>query len=149
MVLVFLSGGADVKCRDEVNVPTSCLAIEIGSLPILQLLLDKDTDPEVKAFNRDGESTSHLAARLRMPDAVDLRLCEGVDFLDVEEKGRTIPFSALEATDVQAGHDTIRMLLGKGVDVRKEDQSGRNLLHAAAEKGSFSALRSWIYRVEG
>ena len=84
-----------------------------------------------------------------MPDAVDLLLCEGVDLLDDDEKGMTILFSALEATDVQAGHDIIRMLLEKGIGVRKEDQSGRNILHAVAEKGNSRALRSLIYRVEG
>ena len=148
VVFILLHTGVDGNCRDEVDVPAVHLAIEIGSLPILQLLLDKDADPEVKAYNRDGESTLHLAARLGLPDIVELLLGEGVDLLDVDEKGRTILFSALEASDVQAGHDIIRILLVNGIDVRKEDQTGRNILHAAAEKGNSRALRSLIYRVQ-
>ena len=149
VVFILLHAGVDGNCRDEANVPAVHLAIETGSLPIMQLLLDKDADPEVKALNRDDESSLHLAARLGMPDVIKLLLCEHVDLLDVDEKGRAILFSALEASNVQAGHDIIRMLLQKGIDFRKEDQSGRNILHAAAEMGNSGALRSLIYRVEG
>ena len=149
VVFILLHAGVDGNCRDEADVPTIRLIMETRSLLIMQLLLDKDADPEVKALNRDDESPLHLAARLAMPDVIKLLLCEGVDLLDVDEKGRTILFSALEAANVQAGHDIITILLQKGIDVRKEGQSGRNILHAAAEKGNSRALRSLIYRVEG
>ena len=148
VVFILLHAGVDGNCRDEADVPAVHLAIETGSLSILQMLLDKDADPEVKALDRDSESTLHLAARLAMPDVVELLLCEGVDILDVDEKGRTILFSALKASNAQAGHDITRMLLLKGIDVRKEDQNGPNILYAAAEKGNSRVLRLLIYRVE-
>ena len=148
VVFILLRGGVNANCKDEADVPAVHLAIEVGSLPILQLLLDNDADPEVKAFNHAGESSLHLAARLGMADVVELLLCEGADLLDVDEHGRTVLFLALEASNVQAGYDIIRILLGKGIDVDKKDQSGQNILHAAAQMGNSKALRSLIYRVQ-
>ena len=148
VVFVLLRSGVDANCRDEADVPASHLAIEIGSLPILQLLLDNDADPDVKALNHAGESSLHLAARLGMTDVVELLLWEGADLLDVDEQGRTVLFLALEASNVQAGYEVIRILLGKGIDVNKKDQAGRNVLHEAAQRGNSRALRSLIYRVQ-
>ena len=148
VVFILLRGGVDANCRDEADVPAVHLAIQTGSLPMLQLLLDKGADPGVKARNNAGESSLHLAARLGMTDVVELLLLEGADLLDVDEQGRTVLFLALEASDLQAGYDVITILLEQDVDVNKKDQTGRNILHVAAQKGNSRALLSLIYWVE-
>ena len=148
VVFILLRGGVDANCRNEADVPAVHLAIQTGSLPMLQLLLDKGADPGVKAPNNAGESSLHLAARLGMTDVVELLLLEGADLLDVDEQGRTVLFLALEASDLQAGYDVITILLDQDVDVNKKDQTGRNILHVAAQKGNSMALLSLIYRVE-
>ena len=148
VVSILLRGGVDANCRNEADVPAVHLAIQTGSLPMLQLLLDKGADPGVKARNNAGESSLHLAARLGMTDVVELLLLEGADLLDVDKQGRTVLFLALEASDLQAGYDVITILLDQDVDVNKKDQTGRNILHVAAQKGNSRALLSLIYRVE-
>ena len=147
VVFILLHAGVEANCRDEAGVPAVHLAIETGSIPILQLLLDYNAKPRAKALNHDGESSLHLAARLGMTDVVELLVSEAAGILDVDEKGRAVLFSALEASNLQAGHDIIRILLGKGIEVDKKDQSGRNILHEAARRGNSMALRSLIYRV--
>ena len=148
VVFILLRGGVDANCRDEADVPALHLAIETGSLPILKMLLDNDADRGAKALNHPGESSLHLTARLGMTDVVELLLWEGADLLDVDEQGRTVLFSALEASNVQAGYEIIRILLVRGIDVNKKDQMGRNVLHEAAHRGNSRALRSLIYRVQ-
>ena len=146
VVSILLSGGVNADCRDEADVHALHLAIETGSIPILHLLLDNDADPTVRALNHDGESCVHLAARLGMPDVVSLLLYEGAALEDVDEQGRTALNWALEASDPQAGYEVMRVLTGKGIDVNKKDQSGRNILHEAAERGNSEALRELIWR---
>ena len=148
MVFILLCRCVDANCRDEADVPAVHLAIKIGSLPILQLLLDNNANLRAKALNHDGESSLHLVARLGMTDVVEFLVSEAAGFRDVDEKGRTVLFAALEASNVQAKHDIMRILLQKGIDVNKKDQTGRDVLHEAAQKGNSMPLRSLIYRVK-
>ena len=147
VVFILLHAGVDGDCRDEADVSAVHLAIEIGSLPILELFLDNNADPRSRSVKHDGETSLHLAARLEMTDVVEFFISEFAGVLDVDGQGRTVLFSALEARDLQAGHDIIRLLLGKGIDVSRKDQNGRNILHEAAQRGNTMALRSLIYWV--
>ena len=148
VVFMLLDAGVDADCRDEVDVPASHLAIEIGSRPILELLLDKNADPRAKALNHDGESSLHLAARLGMTDVVHMLVLEAAGILDVDEKGKTVLFSALEASNLRAGYAILTILLRAGIDVNQEDQTGRNILHEAAQRGNSEALQALIWRVK-
>ena len=123
------------------------LAIEAGSLTILKVLLDNDATTRAKELNYAGEPSLHLAARLGKTDVLELLLREGADILEVDERGRTVLFSALEASDVQVGHNIIWILLNGVIDVNKKDHNGRSIVHAAAQKGNSMALRSLIYRM--
>ena len=134
VVFILLHAGVDGNCRDEAGIPTVHLAVETGSLSILQLLLDYDADPDVKTLNRAGESCLHLAARLGMTDAVELLLCEGADLLDVNEKGRTALFSALEARNLWAGDKIISIFLRKGIDANKGDRNDQKHLARSRSK---------------
>ena len=147
VVFILLNAGVDANCRDEADVPALWLAIEAGSLPILKVLLDNDAEPRTKALKYAGEPSLHLAARLGMTNVIELLLWEDAYSLDVDEHGRTVLFSALEASNVQAGLDAIGALLRKGIDFNKKDHHGQNILHAAAQKGNAMALRSLIYLV--
>lgn len=148
VVFVLLHAGVDGDCKDDAGVHAVHLAIEIGSLPILQLLLENDANPRAKALNHDGESSLHLAARLGKTDIVKLLISEAAGILDVDEKGKTALFSALEASDLQARYEIIRLFLGKGIHIRREDQTGRTIFHAAAEKGDTRALREFPWRMK-
>ncbi|KAK0511487.1 hypothetical protein JMJ35_006060 [Cladonia borealis] len=147
VVSLLLNAGVDANCRDEADVPALWLAIVAGSLPILKVLLDNDANTRAKALNYAGEPSLHLAARLGMTDVLELLLWEGAWLLEVDKLGRTVLFSALEASNVQAGYDIITILLRGGIDVNKKDHNGRSILHPAAQKGNSMALRSLIWRI--
>lgn len=127
VVFVLLRGGVDANCRDEVDVPALYVAIETGSLPVLKMLVDKDIDLVFTTPKRNGESSLHLAARLGMPNVVESLLYWGANILDVDEQGSTALFSALEACDLQAGCESVRILLGKVPDVNRKDHQSKYL----------------------
>ena len=144
MVFILLNAGVDANCRDEADVPALWLAIEAGSLPILKVLLDNDTELRAKVLNYASEPSLYLAARLGMTDVLKLLFWEDAYSLDVDKQGRTALFSALKASNVQAGLYIIGALLWKGIDVNKKDYHGGNILHAAAQKGNTKALRALL-----
>ena len=135
VVFTLLNAGVDANCRDEADVPALWLAIVAGSLPILKVLLDNDANTRAKALNYAGEPSLHLAARLGMTDVLDLLLWEGANLLEVDKLGRTVLFSALEASNVQAGYDIITILLRGGIDVNKKDHNGRSYFARSCSKG--------------
>lgn len=148
VAIVLLHGGVDANCKDEAHVPASHLAIKTKSIPMLQELLDHDADPSTTFDNGDGESSLHLAARLGMVPVVQLLLRQGANPLHVDGHGRTILFSALEASDRQVGYDVTRLLLRRGINIDKRDENGRHILHEAARTGASRVLETLIYRVD-
>ncbi|KAI4892557.1 hypothetical protein NFI96_024723 [Prochilodus magdalenae] len=115
------------------------LAIQSGSMPITQILLDKGMDPN--SIGPKDLTPLHLSALHSQPALMALLLRKGAQVNAVAQDGLT----ALHFAS-QCGHtETVAQLLEGKADVHIRDKQGRTALHWAANQGEAGIIKLLLF----
>jgi ankyrin repeat protein len=137
MVQKLLFAGADVNARSKGWVTPVAVALQQGSLEMLQLLLDVDADI-CMPVSFDGSTPLFLG--LPFPPMVAELLRAGANVNAVQREGSTALHVAAECGYVES----LQMLLGAGAGVHMRDSTGRTALHCAAREGHVAAVEALL-----
>jgi ankyrin repeat protein len=128
-----LRRGADVDARTEDGTTALMYATSVGDIRLVQLLLDHKAD--VNARNQAGATA--LMWAVGDGEKVRALLDRGADVNARADSGRT-PLMIAVGSPCAAG--VVKLLIGKGADVRYDHQ-GFTVLMAAAEGGNGAVVR--------
>ncbi|XP_030583124.1 CARD- and ANK-domain containing inflammasome adapter protein [Archocentrus centrarchus] len=110
------------------------LAAHSGSIPIVQTLLEKGLDPNIKGAK--GYTPLHLAVQCNRPDIIGLLLKHGAQVDAVGQDG----LAPLHVASWQGHTDTVIQLLQNKAEPGVKDRLGRTALHWAASSQGNSCV---------
>jgi uncharacterized protein len=138
-VSALMAKGADANVKNSVEIPVLIMAIRRGSAPVVETLLKRGANPNVRDV--DTDFTPLLEAQARA-DIVRLLLAAGADvngsIRKEDLKGLTPLMFAASAKD----EDLVQLLLDRGANVNATTQWGDTALSIAKEPTLDMALRS-------
>ncbi|KAL7888091.1 hypothetical protein AOLI_G00030650 [Acnodon oligacanthus] len=115
------------------------LAIQSGSMPLTQILLDKGLDPN--SIGPKDQTPLHFSALHNHPALMALLLRKGAQVNSVTQDGLT----ALHLAS-QSGHtESVAQLLEGKADVHTQDKQGRTALHWAANHGEANIIKLLLF----
>lgn len=130
VMMVLIGAGAHTELEDmEGNTPLHC-AVKSGSVPAVQVLLDKNVN--IDAIDTQNERTPLLEAAISgYSEIVNLLLKEGADARIVDKDGSHFLHFAVEKRNME----TLNLALETSDKILEKDKSGRIPLHVAAKTG--------------
>ena len=125
-----LAAGAQIDERTRfAGAPPLCIASELGSAPIVKLLLESGAQPDV--MSHQHRTPLMLAAVRGHASVVEILLDAGARHTH-EDMDRN---SALGLAAMEGRLDTARLLIDRGADLNHKNEHGRTPLEIAADTG--------------
>jgi ankyrin repeat protein len=133
-VTTLIEGGTNVTAKDEFGCTTlhwAGLADKAsGRLPMLELLISKGVDMNVKA-GRGGRTILHMMCVDGDKEATELLICKGADISVRARSGSTALFYAA----INGYANIVELLIEKGADVNTPVGRGQTALAIANQRG--------------
>jgi ankyrin repeat protein len=138
----FLEKGVDVNQTDDKGNNALMYASSANHSEIIELLISKTND--INAKNKLGYSALTLAVRSNTPETVELIINKGADAGVIDKKGNNLAYHAVDSYDgnPEVFNQKMKYLLESGVDVKRKQENGNSLVHAAVNKDDLDVLRS-------
>ncbi|KAK3542269.1 hypothetical protein QTP86_021992 [Hemibagrus guttatus] len=136
---VLVSNKAQLEKRLPNQMSALHLAIQSGSMPITEILLDMGMDPNI--IGAKEQMPLHLSAIHNQPALMALLLQNGAQINAVTQEG----FTALHLAS-QSGHkEAVAQLLEGKADVHAQDRQARTALHWAAAQGDVGIVKLLLF----
>ncbi|XP_027027080.2 CARD- and ANK-domain containing inflammasome adapter protein [Tachysurus fulvidraco] len=136
---VLVSNKAELDKRLPNQMSALHLAIQSGSMPITEILLDMGMDPNI--IGPKEQMPLHLGAVHNHPALMALLLHNGAQINAVTQEG----FTALHLAS-QSGHkEVVSQLLEEKADVHVQDRQARTALHWAAVRGYVAIVKLLLF----
>jgi uncharacterized protein len=131
-VMALLAQGADANVKSNVGVPVLLVAVRAGSAPIVEALLKRGADPNVRDVDTDF---TPIVEAIGQVDIIKLLLVAGADVNATSRKEydlfRGMTPLMLAASD--GNEELVQVLLDKGADVNAKAPDGATALALAKE----------------
>jgi ankyrin repeat protein len=131
-VRALMAQDADANVKSNVDVPVLFVAIRRESAPIVEALLKRGADPNVRDVETDR---TPLLEALGQVDIVKLLLAAGADVNAASRKGDDLlrGMTPLMLAALEGSEDLIQLLLDKGADVNAKAPDGATALALAKD----------------
>jgi uncharacterized protein len=135
----------NVNWLDRNGVPPLHYAIRQRSESYVCLLLNRGADPSVTANDKQALSAVHEAVKAGDVVLTKMLLAHGGNTNTIDGSGRTSLFSTLDyyldTRDEDITLELAQQLLKNRIDILAVANTGRQILHEAADKGAFPLVR--------
>ncbi|KAF5900561.1 ankyrin-3-like, partial [Clarias magur] len=136
---VLVSNKAQLDTRLPNQMSALHVAIQSGSMPITEILLDMGMDPNIMGHKE--QTPLHLSALHNQTAMMALLLHKGVQINAATQEG----FTALHLA-CQSGHkEAVAQLLERKADFHAQDRQARTALHWAAAKGDVDIVKLLLF----
>lgn len=131
-----LEDGASPKGQDDANKKPIHYAVEVGSIPVIEVLCERGADLDVPNADDNESAPLHVATRRNFEGVVRLLLEKGADVNAKNGMGQT----ALHLATIADNKKIVGLLIEKGVDLQVTDVNNESAMRIATRAASKATL---------